>query len=83
MQHGSACALSGRTDFHERASETCCCVPDQAKALAVDSAAAQARAAGASLRAVEEGIATHAAARDYGKLKEIAEASGLAAKVRW
>ncbi len=39
------------------------------------------RAAGASLKAVEEGINLHAQNRDYGKLKEIAEASGLAAKV--
>ena len=39
------------------------------------------RAATASLKAVEEGINLHAQNRDYGKLKEIAEASGLAAKV--
>lgn len=53
----------------------------QAKGLAVEAARMQMRAAGASLRAVEEGIALHAQNRDYGKLKEIAEASGLAAKV--
>lgn len=53
----------------------------QAKNLAVDSAKLQMRAAVASLKAVEEGINLHAQNRDYGKLKEIAEASGLAAKV--
>ena len=47
----------------------------------MDSAKLQMRAANASLRAVEEGINLHAQNRDYGKLKEIAEASGLAAKV--
>ena len=54
----------------------------RAKALAVESAKAQMRAAGASLQAVEEGIQLHATNRDYSKLKEIAEASGLADKVR-
>ncbi len=43
---------------------------------------AQMRAANASLKAVEDGIQLHATNRDYGKLKETAEASGLAAKVR-
>lgn len=50
--------------------------------MAVEAAKLQMRAASASLKAVEEGIALHAQNRDYGKLKEIAEASGLAAKVR-
>lgn len=49
--------------------------------MAVEAAKLQMRAASASLKAVEEGIALHAQNRDYGKLKEIAEASGLAAKV--
>ena len=53
----------------------------QAKTLAVESAKLQMRAAAASLKAVEEGINLHAQNRDYGKLKETAEASGLAAKV--
>jgi hypothetical protein len=53
----------------------------QAKALAIQAAKSQMRAANASLRAVEEGIQLHANNRDYAKLKEIAEASGLAAKV--
>jgi len=53
----------------------------QAKTLAVEAAKMQMRAATASLKAVEEGINLHAQNRDYGKLKEIAEASGLAAKV--
>ena len=53
----------------------------QAKTLAVEAAKMQMRAASASLKAVEEGITLHAQNRDYGKLKEIAEASGLAAKV--
>ena len=53
----------------------------QAKGLAVECARAQMRAAAASLKAVEQGIQRHALARDYAKLKEIAEASGLAAKV--
>jgi hypothetical protein len=48
----------------------------------VEAAKMQMRAASASLKAVEEGITLHAQNRDYGKLKEIAEASGLAAKVR-
>ena len=47
----------------------------------MESAKLQMRAAAASLKAVEEGINLHAQNRDYGKLKEIAEASGLAAKV--
>ncbi len=50
--------------------------------MAVEAAKMQMRAANASLKAVEEGIALHAQNRDYGKLKEIAEASGLAAKAR-
>ena len=53
----------------------------QAKTLAMESAKLQMRAAAASLKAVEEGINLHAQNRDYGKLKETAEASGLAAKV--
>lgn len=54
----------------------------QAKAMAIEAATAQMRAANASLKAVEDGIQLHATNRDYGKLKETAEASGLAAKVR-
>ena len=53
----------------------------QAKAMAIEAATAQMRAANASLKAVEDGIQLHATNRDYGKLKETAEASGLAAKV--
>ena len=54
----------------------------QAKAMAIEAATAQMRAANASLKAVEDGIQLHATNRDYGKLKETAEASGLAARVR-
>lgn len=53
----------------------------QTKAKAIEAAKSQMRAANASLKAVEEGIQLHANNRDYAKLKEIAEASGLAAKV--
>ena len=49
--------------------------------MAIEAAKAQMRAANASLKAVEDGIQLHANNRDYGKLKETAEASGLAAKV--
>lgn len=54
----------------------------QAKTMAIEAATAQMRAANASLKAVEDGIQLHASNRDYGKLKETAEASGLAAKAR-
>ena len=54
----------------------------QAKQVAGESAAAEARAAGAALRAVEAGIALYAERRDYLKLKDIAEASDVAGKVR-
>ena len=50
--------------------------------MAGESAAAEARAAGAALRAVEAGIALYAERRDYLKLKDIAEASDVAGKVR-
>ncbi|CAL8470611.1 g10153 [Coccomyxa elongata] len=53
---------------------------NQAKNMAIEAAKAQMRAANASLKAVEDGIQLHANNRDYGKLKETAEASGLAAK---
>ncbi len=53
----------------------------QAKTLAVEAAKMQMRAASASLKAVKEWITLHTQNRNYGKLKEIAEASGLAAKV--
>ena len=53
----------------------------QAKQVAGESAAAEARAAGAALRAVEAGIALYAERRDYLKLKDIAEASDVAGKV--
>ncbi len=53
----------------------------QAKQVAGESAAAEARAAGAALRAVEAGIALYAEKRDYLKLKDIAEASDVAGKV--
>ena len=49
--------------------------------MAGESAAAEARAAGAALRAVEAGIALYAERRDYLKLKDIAEASDVAGKV--
>jgi hypothetical protein len=58
-----------------------CDRPTQTKAKAIEAAKSQMRAANASLKAVEEGIQLHANNRDYAKLKEIAEASGLAAKV--
>ncbi|CAL5222727.1 g5133 [Coccomyxa viridis] len=51
-----------------------------AKQVAGESAAAEARAAGAALRAVEAGIALYAEKRDYLKLKDIAEASDVAGK---
>jgi hypothetical protein len=54
----------------------------QAKEVAAESAAAEARAAAAALRAVEAGIALYAEKRDYLKLKDIAEASDVAGKVR-
>lgn len=57
-----------------------CSLP-QAKQVAGESAAAEARAAGAALRAVEAGIALYAERRDYLKLKDIAEASDVAGKV--
>ena len=50
--------------------------------MAGESAAAEARAAGAALVAVEAGIALYAERRDYLKLKDIAEASDVAGKVR-
>ncbi len=50
--------------------------------MAAESAAAEARAAAAALRAVEAGIALYAEKRDYLKLKDIAEASDVAGKVR-
>lgn len=53
----------------------------QAKQVAGESAAAEARAAGAALRAVEAGIQLYAERRDYLKLKDIAEASDVAGKV--
>ena len=49
--------------------------------MASESAAAEARAAGAALVAVEAGIALYAERRDYLKLKDIAEASDVAGKV--
>ena len=49
--------------------------------MAGESAAAEARAAGAALVAVEAGIALYAERRDYLKLKDIAEASDVAGKV--
>ena len=54
----------------------------QAKEVAAESAAAEARAAAGALRAVEAGIALYAERRDYLKLKDIAEASDVAGKVR-
>ena len=51
-----------------------------ARACAADAARAEARAAAAALRAVEQGIALYAERRDYLKLKEIAEASDVAGK---
>lgn len=51
-----------------------------ARACAADASRAEARAASAALRAVEQGIALYAERRDYLKLKEIAEASDVAGK---
>ncbi len=53
----------------------------QAKDVAYDAAKAEARAASAALRAVEQGIALYAERREYLKLKDIAEASDVAGKV--
>lgn len=57
-----------------------CCA--QAREVAAESAKAEQRAAAAALRAVEAGIALYAEKRDYLKLKDIAEASDVAGKVR-
>jgi hypothetical protein len=51
-----------------------------ARAAAGEAATAAASAAAAALRAVEEGIATYAAQRDYLKLKDVAEASDVAGR---
>ena len=53
---------------------------NMARACAADASRAEARAAAAALRAVEQGIALYAERRDYLKLKEIAEASDVAGK---
>lgn len=49
---------------------------------AYEAAKAERRAATAALRAVEGGIDFYAKAKNFDKLKEIAEASGVATKVR-
>ena len=53
----------------------------QARIEAQEAAKAERRAATASLRAVEGGIDFYAKAKNFDKLKEIAEASGVATKV--
>lgn len=63
-----------------------CASPDpvtlQARIEAYEAAKAERRAATAALRAVEGGIDFYAKAKNFDKLKEIAEASGVATKVR-
>ena len=53
----------------------------QARLEAYEAAKAERRAATAALRAVEGGIDFYAKAKNFDKLKEIAEASGVATKV--
>ena len=54
----------------------------QARMEAYEAAKAERRAATAALRAVEGGIDFYAKAKNFDKLKEIAEASGVATKVQ-
>lgn len=57
-------------------------MPDQARESALAAARAEAAAASNALKTVETGINYYAARKEYIKLKDIAEASDVAGKVR-
>ena len=77
-----ACDAAGvtRAGAAAAAAARACQAFNAARGAAGDAADAAAAAAAAALRAVEQGIATYAAQRDYLKLKDVAEASDVAGR---